>query len=551
MATEPEQNNTTTGQYVLQQLHLKNFRRFKEADISFHDGLNVLVGGNDQGKSTVIEAINLALTGRWQGRHFSTELNPHFVNADATAEYLAALKESPQATPEPPEVVVEVYFNETPATQHLKGNNNHEGRTGTGIRLRAGLDKELRSEYQAFVEGSTEIRRVPTEFYKVDWHGFHGATINPRAVPVRAAIIDASRIRLQSGTDYYLKQIVASALEPAQRTTLSAGYRGAQEEFAAAEAINAINKALASKQGEVTQKELTLDVDISQHNQWDSALTPHLDNIPFSMLGSGEQSKLKIMLALARRASEAGVVLIEEPENHLAFGELNKLIRHIQENCAEHQLILATHSSFVINKLGLSNLMLLGDTKAHSLQELSPGTSDYFTKLSGYDTLRLVLAEKVVLVEGPSDELIVQRAYKDKHGKLPIEAGIDVINVRGLSAPRFLELARPLKRRCVVVTDNDDKYESVKSRYEEYEKEEFFDICIGDPDSGKTLEPQLAKANGYQKLNRIFGENFTSDDEAAEWMKERKTDAALQLFNYDEPLSLPKYLSEAINALDR
>lgn len=332
---------------------------------------------------------------------------------------------------------------------------------------------------------------------------------------------------------------------------MSAGYRGAQETFATDEAIAAINKSLACKQGEITQKDLTLDVDISQSNQWDSALTPHLDNIPFSLLGSGEQSKLKIMLALARRASDVGVVLIEEPENHLAFGELNKLIRHIQENCTEHQLILATHSSFVINKLGLSNMMLLGNTRAHSLHALSPGTSDYFTKLSGYDTLRLVLAEKVVLVEGPSDELIIQKAYKDKHGKLPIEAGIDVINVRGLSAPRFLELAKPLERRCVVVTDNDGKYESVKSRYEEYSKEDFFDICIGYPETGETLEPQLARANGYLKLNGIFGTSFTSEHALSEWMKSQKTDAALTLFNCGDKLSLPKYLSEAIDALDR
>jgi predicted ATP-dependent endonuclease of OLD family len=32
-------------------------------------------------------------------------------------------------------------------------------------------------------------------------------------------------------------------------------------------------------------------------------------------------------------------------------------------------------------------------------------------KLPGYDTLRLILCNKAILVEGPSDELIVQKAY--------------------------------------------------------------------------------------------------------------------------------------------
>ena len=70
------------------------------------------------------------------------------------------------------------------------------------------------------------------------------------------------------------------------------------------------------------------------------------------------------------------------------------------------------------------------------LTDLPVDTLDYFKKLSGYDTLRVVLAQRLILVEGPSDELIVQRAFKDRHGVLPLEAGVDVINVRGLSFKR-------------------------------------------------------------------------------------------------------------------
>lgn len=44
---------------------------------------------------------------------------------------------------------------------------------------------------------------------------------------------------------------------------------------------------------------------------------------------------------------------------------------------------------------------------------LTPDTYSYFKKLPGYDTLRLILAHRVILVEGPSDDLIVQHAYKN------------------------------------------------------------------------------------------------------------------------------------------
>ncbi|WP_161485835.1 ATP-dependent nuclease [Enteractinococcus helveticum] len=537
----------------MEKLLIKNFRKFREFEMSFESGLNVIVGANDQGKSTIMEAVNLALTGRWQGRLFSGELNPHFINAEATQEYLAFLKKSPGEFISPPEVLIELYLSESNETNYLSGNNNSEERWCPGFRVRAALDDDLRNEYIEHIKHPSGLTRVPTEFYKVDWNSFNSKPVNPRAVPIRSAIIDSSRIRLQSGTDYYLKQIVEETLTLSQRSQLSAAYRRAQEQFSTEASIETINETLDMRKGSITRKSFTLDVDVSKNNTWGSALTPHLDKVPFTMLGSGEQSKLKIMLALARRADDVRVVLIEEPENHLAFGELNKLVHHIRQNSEEHQLIIATHSSYVLNKLGLSNLLLLGNTTAYSLESLSKETSKYFSKLSGYDTLRLVLAKRVALVEGPSDELVIQKAYKDAHGRMPIDDGVDVINVRGLSAPRFLELAEPLERECVVITDNDGDYESAKERYEEFLDQSFVTICIGENNALKTLEPQLVDANGYEKLNRMLGKDFGTDEEVQDWMEnsKNKTEAALRLLESSEKLLLPPYLQKAVDALGK
>ena len=62
-----------------------------------------------------------------------------------------------------------------------------------------------------------------------------------------------------------------------------------------------------------------------------------------------------------------------------------------------------------------------------TMKDLSQDTRDYFMKLPGYDTLRLIMSKRTILVEGPSDELIVQKAYKAQHGRLPLEDGVDVI----------------------------------------------------------------------------------------------------------------------------
>ena len=61
----------------------------------------------------------------------------------------------------------------------------------------------------------------------------------------------------------------------------------------------------------------------------------------------------------------------------------------------------------------------------------------------------MLIAKKAILVEGPSDELFVQWAYKEIYGKLPINDGIDVISVRGLSFKRFLEIANIIKKEVI------------------------------------------------------------------------------------------------------
>jgi predicted ATP-dependent endonuclease of OLD family len=46
----------------LKHLSLKNYRLFQDVNISFREGMNVLIGKNSTGKSTVLEAIDFLLS---------------------------------------------------------------------------------------------------------------------------------------------------------------------------------------------------------------------------------------------------------------------------------------------------------------------------------------------------------------------------------------------------------------------------------------------------------------------------------------------------------
>jgi predicted ATP-dependent endonuclease of OLD family len=161
-----------------------------------------------------------------------------------------------------------------------------------------------------------------------------------------------------------------------------------------------------------------------------------------------------------------------------------------------------------------------------------------------------VLARKIILVEGPSDELIVQRAFFDKHQKLPIEAGIDVINVRGLSFKRFLDIAVGLKKRVLVVTDNDGKTpEQIAARFAEYtDGENMITIHSGSQSLGRTLEPQVVTTAGRDNLNSIFGTEYSTDEELVAHMEGDKTAWALRVFESKTALAMPNYIVETIES---
>jgi putative ATP-dependent endonuclease of OLD family len=531
---------------LIRKLAIRNYRCFEEFNLDFTPSLNILVGVNDTGKSTIIEAINLALTGRVNGRAFGQELSPYFVNLQATRRYIESLNAGEGGYPQPPTIVIDVFLDDKCDADILRGTNNVLGEDACGLRIQAELADEFYDEYQSFIQQPRDVRLAPTEYYKVDWLGFSGNGVTARSVPVISSLVDPSTIRLQAGVDYHLQQIINSQLDPKERVELSRQYRTLREEFSEKAGVQAINERINQEGRKLTQRKLGLAIDISQRYTWEGGLQVHLDDLPFSMIGRGDQNTLKTLLAIERKAEAAHVVLLEEPENHLSHSRLRELIGRIEDRCCDKQVIIATHSNYVLNKLGLQHMILLGEGTSTRITDLPKETEDYFKKLPGYDTLRLVLSGGAILVEGPSDELIVQRAYKDARGKLPIEDGIDVISV-GLSHKRFLDIATRLGRRVWVVTDNDGKtVQQVRDRFADYIEDSKVSLHTGDDPEFRTLEPQIVGANELSTLNAVLGSSHATKDDVLSAMLADKTASALAIFESSEQLTMPGYIRDVV-----
>lgn len=71
---------------TIRRLVLRNFKRFKALELEFDSELNILVGGNEAGKSSVLQALDIALSAS-RSKVEAIGIEALF-NADCIAEFL-------------------------------------------------------------------------------------------------------------------------------------------------------------------------------------------------------------------------------------------------------------------------------------------------------------------------------------------------------------------------------------------------------------------------------------------------------------------------------
>jgi predicted ATP-dependent endonuclease of OLD family len=194
-------------------------------------------------------------------------------------------------------------------------------------------------------------------------------------------------------------------------------------------------------------------------------------------------------------------------------------------------------------------------------------------RLPGYDTLRVALSGKVILVEGPSDELVLKKIYHRKHNRLPEQDGIDIIVVRGVGFKTFIEVGKEIGTKIHVLIDNDGDYNgNVVQVREEYA--EFLNIQLySSADNAEfSLEPSLIYANAVDintldafakevlstETFNIYNAEVSLEDRRENlirWFKSvkgngkgtRKVDSAVKLFDSALDFKYPAFLDEVLN----
>jgi|TARA_R100000935_G_scaffold31446_1_gene51970 predicted ATP-dependent endonuclease of OLD family len=545
-------------------IKLINFKKFRDELLEFNDDVNIFVGDNNAGKSTILEALEIVLNYNHRGRPFNGEFSPDLFNQDAVTRFLASDLSSKHL----PSLIIEAYIDGVP---EYRGSNNSLKADAQGVLVQACFDPSLEAVYESHLLTKPNITSIPIEFYKVEWLDFGWNPIKPIAKKFKALYIDPTRIHPTMGKNQYISSILNTALAKEELVKLTLNYRENLQVFNNSGEVRTVNASLDAGHL-ITDSKLTIAASTLPAGSIQTGLQLEVDDVPFHLIGKGEQSNVQIKLAIQNKSHDIDLVMMEEPENHLSHTNLNKLVHYIETQRGDKQLFLTTHSSYVLNKLSIDKICLVqsGYKRLHTLDAKVVKT---LKRLPGYDTLRVALSGKVILVEGPSDELVLKKIYQRKHNRLPEQDGIDIIVVRGVGFKTFIEVGKEIGTKIHVLRDNDGDYNGnvVQGRLE-YAAFPNIKLYSSMNDAEFSLEPAMIYANAVDiktldafakevlstETFNIYNAEVSLEDRRENlirWFKSvkgngkgaRKVDSAVKLFDGALDFKYPAFLDEVLD----
>ncbi len=130
---------------TINKIKLHNFKRFQEFTVEFNPKINLLIGDNEAGKSSILSAINIVLSGS-RNKIESLGLDSFF-NLNTIQSFLSSNKSYENL----PVLYIELYLNEQ-SNPDLNGKANSDNIICDGLRLICEPNDDLSKEIKEILE---------------------------------------------------------------------------------------------------------------------------------------------------------------------------------------------------------------------------------------------------------------------------------------------------------------------------------------------------------------------------------------------------------------
>mgnify|MGYP002715116269 FL=1 len=495
-------------------IKIKNFRNFDNIDIDFHEGVNVLIGHNNSGKSNLLRALSLIFDDS-----IRKQLSVEDFNNSLTKESLKK---------EAPKIVISV---------HITQSENERLMSDELITVSNWLTKleepyEARIQYEFFLPKDKEKNYIDlvknidkkeeiwdiirSQFIRLYvnkiWIGnpehqipIDNDSLNKFDFQFLDAIRDVER-DMFSGKNTLLKSVIEffidydiksneTITEEEQKEKLEERRRefsdnssnlieiihkrldsGNQKILSYTNGIGAsYDKSTPDFKGNLTESEIYSVLQLIIKHETGMTL-------PISHNGLGYNNLIFMALLLSKMQADSDgdflgsnakvfpMLAIEEPEAHLHPTMQNEFIKFLKNNIREKkvkQIFITTHSTHVSSSTNIDDIICLykDDNKTNVsypgkvFDEKNIKSKKYVQRFLDATKSNMLFAEKVIFVEGIAEQLLLH-IFADYLNKSLEKNHVAVINVGGRYFNHFLSLfdsnnKYAINRKVSCITDLD------------------------------------------------------------------------------------------------